>query len=145
MPITLADITPIALCISTQELFDAKRFQLNFCDNLLLRARDEILEPTLVKIKRELNTKGLEKKFLEGYKAIIISNIDKILGLVASRYSKIDLKLSQSVIMEGKDLIEKVSLAESFEEIAKLEPVFKSKITLPVYEMFLSYLKQTGV
>ncbi|MEM7818699.1 MAG: hypothetical protein QW403_00945 [Candidatus Aenigmatarchaeota archaeon] len=145
MPITLADITPIALCISTQELFDAKRFQLNFCDNLLLRARDEILEPTLTKIKRELNTKALEKKFLEGYKAIIISNIDKILGLVASRYSKIDLKLSQSVIMEGKDLIEKVSLAESFEEIAKLEPVFKSKITLPVYEMFLSYLKQTGV
>ncbi|MEM5882805.1 MAG: hypothetical protein QXQ77_01015 [Candidatus Aenigmatarchaeota archaeon] len=145
MPITLADITPVALCISTQELFDAKRFQLNFCDNLLLRARDEILEPTLTKIKRELNTKGLEKKFLEGYKAVIISNIDKIVGLVASRYSKIDLKLSQSVITEGKDLIEKVSSAESFEEIAKLEPIFKSKITLPVYEMFLSYLKQTGV
>lgn len=145
MPITLADITPVALCISTQELFDAKRFQLNFCDNLLLRARDEILEPTLTKIKREINTKGLEKKFLEGYKAVIISNIDKILGLVASRYAKIDLKLSQSVITEGKDLIEKVSSAESFEEIAKLEPIFKSKITLPVYEMFLSYLKQTGV
>ncbi|MEM5834536.1 MAG: hypothetical protein QXQ69_01645 [Candidatus Aenigmatarchaeota archaeon] len=145
MPITLADITPVALCISTQELFDTKRFQLNFCDNLLLRVKDEILEPTLTKIKRELNTKALEKKFLEGYKAVIISNIDKILGLVASRYAKIDLKQTQSVVAEGKDLIERVSLAESFEEIGKLEPIFKSKITLPVYEMFLSYLKQTGV
>jgi hypothetical protein len=145
MPITLADITPVALCISTQDLFDAKRFQLNFCDNLLLRAKDEILEPTLIKIKREINTKALEKKFLEGYKTVIISNIDKIIGLVVSRYSKIDLKLAQSVVIEGKDLIERVSLANSFEDIAKLEPVFKSKITLPVYEMFLSYLKQTGV
>lgn len=145
MPITLADITPVALCISTQELFDTKRFKLNFCDNLLLRVKDEILEPTLTKIKRELNTKALEKKFLEGYKAVIISNIDKILGLVASRYAKIDLKQTQSVVAEGKDLIERVSLAESFEEIGKLEPIFKSKITLPVYEMFLSYLKQTGV
>lgn len=145
MPITLADITPVALCISTQDLFDAKRFQLNFCDNLLLRAKDEILEPTLVKIKRELNTKGLEKKFLEGYKIVIISNIDKIIGIVVSRYSKIDLKLAQSIVIEGKDLIERVNLANSFEDIAKLEPVFKSKITLPVYEMFLSYLKQSGV
>lgn len=145
MPITLADITPVALCISTQDLFDAKRFQLNFCDNLLLRAKDEILEPTLVKIKRELNTKGFEKKFLEGYKIVIISNIDKIIGLVVSRYSKIDLKLAQSVVIEGKDLIERVNLANSFEDIAKLEPVFKSKITLPVYEMFLSYLKESGV
>jgi|GEM_PF-1211324 hypothetical protein len=145
MPITLADITPVALCISTQDLFDAKRFQLNFCDNLLLRAKDEILEPILIKIKREINTKALEKKFLEGYKTVIISNIDKIIGLVVSRYSKIDLKLAQSVVIEGKDLIERVSLANSFEDIAKLEPVFKSKITLPVYEMFLSYLKQTGV
>ncbi|MCS7105858.1 MAG: hypothetical protein NZ942_00880 [Candidatus Aenigmarchaeota archaeon] len=145
MPITLADITPIALCISTQELFDAKRFQLNFCDNLLLRAKDEVLEPTLTKIKRELNTKALEKKFLDGYKVVIISNIDKILGLVASRYAKIDLKLTQNVITEGKDLIERVSSAQSFEEIAKLEPIFKSKITLPVYEMFSSYLKQARV
>ncbi len=145
MPITLADIAPVALCISTQDLFDAKRFQLNFCDNLLLRTKDEVLEPTLIKIKREINTKALEKKFLEGYKIVIISNIDKIIGLVISRYSKIDLKLAQSVVIEGKDLIERVNLANSFEDIAKLESVFKAKITLPVYEMFLSYLKQTGV
>jgi hypothetical protein len=145
MPITLADITPVALCISTQDLFDAKRFQLNFCDNLLLRLKDEFLGPIVSKIKREINTKDFEKKFLEGYKIVIISNIDKIIGLVSSRYSKVDLKLAESVVAEGKDLIEKVSLANSFEEIAKLEPVFKSKITLPVYEMFLSYLKQTGV
>ncbi|MEM7825731.1 MAG: hypothetical protein QW412_02645 [Candidatus Aenigmatarchaeota archaeon] len=145
MPITLADITPVGLCISTQELFDAKRFKSNFCDNLLLRVKDQILDPTLIKIKRELNTKQLEKKFLEGYKAVIISNIDKIIGIVISRYSKVDLKLAQSVFVEGKDLIERVNLANSFEDIAKLEPDFKSKITLPVYEMFLSYIKQVGV
>lgn len=145
MPLTLHDVNPIALCIATQELFDANRFRSNFCDNLILRARDKKLEPKLTSLKRELNSTAMEKDFLEGHKAVIISNIDKILGLVSSRYSKIDFRLTESVVSSGKELIEKVLTCERFEDIAKLEPEFKSKITLPVYELFIGYMKRSKI
>ncbi|MDI6798658.1 MAG: hypothetical protein QMD12_01510 [Candidatus Aenigmarchaeota archaeon] len=145
MPLTLADITPVALCIATQDLFDAKRFQSNFCDNILLRMKDEYLEPSIVRIKRDLNSSITEKKFLEGHKAAIISNIDKIIGLVASRYARVDLKSAEGVVAEAKELIEKVMLANSFEDIARLEPVFRSKITLSVYSMFIEYLRMSKI
>jgi len=31
MPLTMHDIKPIGLCITTQELFDTKKFLLNYC------------------------------------------------------------------------------------------------------------------
>jgi hypothetical protein len=143
MPLTIHDITPIGLCIATQDLFDAKRFQSNFCDNLLLRAKDTKLGPSIINLKRELNSKTNQKKFLDGYKAIIISNIDKIIGL-ASRYAQTNLRATEQIISAGKELMEKVMFADSFEDIAALEPMFKSKITLPVYELFTDYTKNQG-
>lgn len=143
MSITLADVTPIGLCISTQDLFDAKRFQSNFCDNLLLRARDQNMSPKLTALKRDLSSAMTEKKFLDGHKTAIISNIDKILGLVSSRYNQVDLRLAESVISNGKQLIEKVLAAESFESVSRLESQFKTKITLPVYELFMGSMKKS--
>lgn len=141
MTLTIGDITPLALCIATQELFDSRRFRSNFCDNTILRMKDETLEPIIVRIKKDLNDSALEKKFLEGYKAVILSNLDKIVGIVSSRYSRIDLRLTEVVVTNARKLMDMVILANSFEEISKLEPIFKSKITLPVYKMFIEYLK----
>jgi hypothetical protein len=132
----------MGLCIATQDLFDAKRFQQNFCDNLILRARDKNLEPKLSMLKRELSSTMTEKKFLEGHKTAIINNIDKILSLVSSRYSQIDFRLVQNIVLDGKQLIDKVLYAENFSNIAALEPLFKSKVTLPTYELFIASLKR---
>jgi len=145
MILTLHDITPIGLCIATQDLFDAKRFQSNFCDNLLLRAKDAKIGFELTNLKKELNSITTQRKFLDGHKTAIISNIDKILGLVSSRYAQIDLKLAEKIIEDGKELIDKVVFSNSFEEIAALEPVFKSKITLPVYELFTNSMKRSNI
>ncbi|MEM7824961.1 MAG: hypothetical protein QXO27_03225 [Candidatus Aenigmatarchaeota archaeon] len=143
MTLTLGNITPVGLCIATQDLFDTKRFKQNFCDNLILRARDKNLEPKLFMLKRDLNSTLTEKKFLEGYKVVIISNIDKILTLVSSRYSQIDFRLVQTIVQDGKQVIDKVLQTESFEKIAQFEPVFKSKITLPTYELFITLQKRS--
>ena len=145
MAITLHDIAPVGLCIATQELFDVKRFRANFCDNLLLRDKDRTLEPKLNKLKRELSSVMTEKKFLDGHKTAIINNIDKILSLVSSRYLRVDLRVAEGVISNGKQLIEKVLNADSFEDIANLEAGFKSNITLPVYGLFTGYMKKSKV
>ena len=142
MPITLNEMNAIGLCIATQELFDARRYQLNFCDHLLLRSRDRNLEPKLVQMKREINSFDKEKKFLEGHKAAIISNIDKIISLVTSRYSQMDLNLSTSIFQTSKELISKVLLAESFTDISTLENTFRTKVTFPVYELFSKQQKR---
>jgi len=143
MSLTLADVTPIGLCVTTQALFDAKRFQTNFCDNLLLRTEDRTLRPKLVSLKKDLY--AIERKFLDGHKTVIVSNIDRIIGLVLSRYLKVDLRLTESVISNGKELIVKVLACESFEDIAKLEAEFKKRITLSVYELFIGYMKKSKV
>jgi hypothetical protein len=145
MTLTLHDITPIGLCIATQELFDAKRFRANFGDNLLLKSNDQKIKSKLMNLKRELNSTMTEKKFLDGHKTAIISNIDKILSLVASRYTQIDLKAVELIFDNGKELIDKVFFSTSFDEISRLEPVFRSKITLPVYELFLDQMKRSDV
>lgn len=139
----MSDITPVALCIATQDLFDAKRFRSNFCDNLLLRMKDVRLEGKIQKLKRELNSVMTEKNFLDGHKTAIISNVDKIMALVTSRYSQMDLRLSENIVRDGKELIDKVILAENFEQIASLEWTFKSKITIPVFELFTTYMKKS--
>lgn len=144
MTLTLHDITPVGLAIATQELFDAKRFQLNFCDYLLLRVKDANLSPTVSDLKRELNSAQNQKKFLEGHKTAIISNIDKIMSLVTSRYSSMDMRVSENVINNSKDLIKRVMYATSFDDVARLEPLFKSGVTLPVYELFSNAMKRNA-
>jgi hypothetical protein len=145
MVLTIHDVTPMGLCIATQDLFDAKRFQANFCDNLLLRSKDAKLGFKLTNLKRELNSIITQKKFLDGHKTAIISNIDKILGLVASRYAETDLKVAEKIVEDGKELIDKVMFSNSFEDIAALDPVFKTKITLPVYGLFTSSMKRSNI
>lgn len=137
MPLTMQEIIPLGLCLSTQDLIDAKRYQHNFCDNLILREREKNLEAKLVPIKRELNSQSYQSKYLEGHKAVIVSNIDKIISLVAARYTNVDLNLTNAIIENGKLIINKVLNANSFENLAEIEPMFKSKITLPVYDLFV--------
>ena len=145
MSLTMQEVIPIGLCIATQDLMDARRFQLNFADNLVLRARDRTLEPKLTSIKRELNSSVNQKKYIEGHKIVIVSNIDKIIAIVASRYSELDLNLVDSIVYNGKQIIDKVLSADSFDKIAELDSVFKSKITFPVYDLFIRHLKKSKV
>ncbi len=144
MTLTLHDITPVGLAIATQELFDTRRYQQNFCDHLLLRIKDKDLSPSVSDIKRELNSMQTQKKFLEGHKAAIISNMDKIMSLVAGRYSSMDMRVSEKVVESAKDLVRRVAFATTFEDIARLEPLFKSGVTLPVYELFINYMKRSN-
>jgi hypothetical protein len=143
MMLTLHDITPVGLCIATQELFDAKRFQQNFCDYLLLRTKDTRLSPPISDLKRELNSQN-QRKFLDGHKAAIISNIDKIMSLVTARYHSMDMSVSENVILNAKDLILRVMYATTFDDVARLEPIFKSGVTLPVYELFMGSMKRSS-
>jgi len=145
MALTMHDIKPIGLCVSTEELFDTRRFILNYCDGLILRGNDQNLASELTKIKREMNTFRTQNKFLEGYKAILTCNIDKILGLVASRYAKFEPNKVEKIIMDGKTLVKKIINTKGFEEIPVLESEFKSKITLPIYELFITELKKSNI
>jgi len=145
MALTMHDIKPIGLCVSTEELFDTRRFILNYCDGLIIRGNDQNLASELTKIKREMNTFRTQNKFLEGYKAIIACNIDKILGLVASRYAKFEPDRVEKIIMDGKNLVKKIINTKGFEEISPLESEFKSKITLPIYELFITELKKSNI
>ncbi|MBI2005148.1 MAG: hypothetical protein HYS80_00085 [Candidatus Aenigmarchaeota archaeon] len=145
MTLTMQEVIPIGLCIATQDLMDAKRFQQNFADNLVLRIRDRTLEPKLTPIKRELNSSTYQKKYVEGHKTVIISNIDKIISIVTARYTELDLNLVDSIVYNGKLIIQKVLNADSFEKIAELDSVFKSKITLPVYDLFIRHMKKSKI
>jgi len=144
MVLTMQDTKPIGLCVATQELFDTKRYLLNFCDGLLLRGDDPALKAKLTVVKRELNAFRTQPKFLEGHKAVIVSNIDKIIGLV-DRYSKANPNEVSEVKMNGKNLIQKVLKAETFDDILKLENEFKSGMTLPIYQLFIYDLKRSNI
>jgi hypothetical protein len=145
MALTLNDITPVGLCLVTQDLFDARRFQTNFCDNILMRSNDMNLQDKIVGIKRELNSFMTEKKFIEGHKTVIVNNIDKIISLVSSRFAEIDLRTTENVVLHSKDLMEKVLVAQTFDEILSLHNNFKSNVTLPVYELFLKSMKKSKI
>lgn len=145
MALTLNDIKPIGLCITTQELFDTKRFLYNYCDGLILRSKDANLVNDLTTFKRELNSLRTQIKYLSGYKAIITSNIDKILGIATSRYSKDEPRMVEQLVMNGKNMIKKILAANNFEDILAMEGEFKSKITLPVYELFIKSLKRSKI
>ena len=144
MPLTMQDIKPVSLCIATEELFDSKRFRENFCDNLVLKARDKEIEELVSPLKKEITLRN-PKKFLEGYKAVIMSNIDKILSLVSARYSSVDFKKVEDIVKSGKELIKKVYFAESFEEINSLGEIFRRKISLPTYSLFISAMRHSQI
>jgi hypothetical protein len=137
--ITFQEIEPIGLCIATQHLLD-KRFRSNFGDTVILRDKDATLEPSLTKIKRELNSGMSDRKYLEGHKMAIVNNIDKILAL-AGRYSTTSLNETDAIVTSGKAIMKKVLFSESFDELGSMEGEFKSKITLPVYELFMKKCK----
>lgn len=145
MPITLNDVKPISLCITTEELLDTKRFLLNFCDGLIARSKDNRLIEDLTAIKRELNSFRTQPRFFNGYKTIITNNIDKILALVTSRYYKNSPKKVERIAMDGKDIIKKILRKNNFEEMLGLESEFKSKITLPIYQLFIDDMKRSNI
>ncbi len=145
MPITMHDTKPVGLCVATQELFDKKRFLLNSCDGLILRGDDTRLRNMLTTTKRELNAFRTQRKFFDGYKAVITSNIDKILGLVESRYSNFAPNEVDQITKNGKSIIERLLKTDNFDDILKMEADFKSKITLPTYQLFINSLKRSKI
>jgi hypothetical protein len=145
MSLTLHDIKPIGLCISTLELFDTKRFLLNYCDGLVLRGDDVRLKNKITNMRRELNSIRGQPKFLEGYKAILVSNIDKIIALVDSRYAKTFSEDVGLVKKSGNGLIDKILGANNFEEIMILENSFKSNVVLPTHRLFIDDLKRSRI
>ncbi|MBI2545283.1 MAG: hypothetical protein HYW22_01630 [Candidatus Aenigmarchaeota archaeon] len=145
MVLTMQEVIPIGLCVATQDLIDAKRFKQNFCDTLILRGRERALSEKLAPFKQELNSKMYESRYLGGHKAVIISNIDKIIAVTTSRYTQIDPNAVSSIVEHGKMLILNVMKATSFDDIAQLEPTFRSRITLPVYDLFMKNLKRSNI
>lgn len=144
MHITMTDMMPVSLCLATHELFDTKRYQQNFCDHCLLRSPDTETSNAIWTVKKELGSSSYEKKYIEGHKAAIVSNIDKILSLTTARYAHMNVRSIEAVVKEGKSLMKKVMQATAFQDILFLEPTFKSKIVLPVYEMFLESMKRSA-
>ena len=144
MILTMHDTKPIGICIATQEMFDTRRYLLNFCDGILLRGDDPSLKAKLTVVKRELNAFRTQQKFFEGHKTLIVSNLDKIISLV-DRYSKTNPNETDSVKRNGKILIQKTLEAREFNDILKLENEFKSNITLPIYQLFIHDLKRSNI
>lgn len=136
---TMQEIEPLAVCLVTQQMFDNK-FRSNFADNLILRDRDIELEPRLLKMKREMNSGMTENRYLQGHKMNIVNNIDRIISL-STRFASQNLKSVENIVDSGKTLIEKVLNADNFEDIARMEPAFKSQITLPIYSLFVEKSK----
>ncbi|MEM5878896.1 MAG: hypothetical protein QXU74_00155 [Candidatus Aenigmatarchaeota archaeon] len=136
MALTINDLMPISLCIATQELLDAKRFRNNFCDFVLFKYKDLKFTGKIIETKRQLNSSSLEKNFFEGHKTAILSNIDKIISLVISRYASLDARAVERIVESAKEIMGKILAAENFDQLASLEPDFRSKVTLKVYELF---------
>ncbi len=145
MPITMNELSPIALCVATADMFDTRRYLLNFADNLTLRIRDRGLERELIPLKRELGTLSAQRKFIDGYKIVLINNIDRILAMVENRYLNINLKSVQGIIESGKILVSKILISESFESIENLSSTFRNKIMLPTHSLFVESMKRSGV
>ena len=139
--ITLAELTPVAFCIQTDDLFDFKMFQSSFGDHIVLREKNQELSEFIIQAKRELNSSMQQIKFLEGYKLVIVRNLDKIMSLVESRYSNVDKAAVDRILTACKQLIKKVLVAENFQKIQELEPTFKKEVLLRVYSLFTQTLK----
>lgn len=145
MAITMHDIRPIGFCVSTLDLFDTKKFLQSYCDGLVLRGDDPRLANRLTQFKRDLNSVMSQQKYLDGYKAIIANNIDKIMALVEARYAKTFSSDVESVRVNGKKLIDRILEARSFDAIGDMEDEFKSKMVLPTYRLFVDDLKKSKI
>jgi hypothetical protein len=139
--ITLAELTPLAFCIQTDDLFDFRVFQSTFGDQTVLRERDPELSEFIVQIKRDLNSSMNQAKFLDGYKLVLVRNLDKIMSLVQSRYSTIDEATVDKILTSCRQLIKKVLVAGNFQKIQELEPIFKREVLLKVYSLFSKTIK----
>ncbi len=144
MHVTMSDIMPMSLCLATHELFDVKRYQQNFGDHTVLRMKDSAMEDLIRPMKLGLNSRHDNHRYLEGHKAVIVSNIDKIMSLTVTRYGALNIRLMESISKEGRSIMRKIIEAQTFDDIFLLEPVFKSKIVLPVYELFLESMKRSS-
>jgi hypothetical protein len=80
-------------------------------------------------------------KFLDGYKLILVRNLDKIMSLVQSRYSTIDGATVDKILTSCRQLIKKVLVAENFQKIQELEPTFKKEVLLKVYSLLSKTIK----
>jgi len=139
--ITLAELTPLAFCIQTDDLFDFKAFQSSLGDHIVLRERDPELSEFIVQMKRDLNSSMNQVKFLDGYKLVLVRNLDKIMSLVQSRYSSIDEVTVDKILTSCRQLIKKVLVAENFQKIQELEPIFKKDVLLKVYSLLSKTIK----
>jgi hypothetical protein len=139
--ITLAELTPLAFCIQTDDLFDFRVFQSSFGDHIVLRERNLELSEFIVQMKRDLNSSATQVKFLDGYKLVLVRNLDKIMSLVQSRYSSIDGATVDKILTSCRQLIKKVLVAENFQKIQELEPTFKKEVLLKVYSLLSKTIK----
>jgi hypothetical protein len=139
--ITLAELTPLAFCIQTDDLFDFRVFQSSFGDHIVLRERNLELSEFIVQMKRDLNSSMNQVKFLDGYKLVLVRNLDKIMSLVQSRYSTIDGATVDKILTSCRQLIKKVLVAENFQKIQELEPTFKKEVLLKVYSLLSKTIK----
>jgi len=139
--ITLAELTPLAFCIQTDDLFDFRVFQSSFGDHIVLRERNAELSEFIVQMKRDLNSSTTQVKFLDGYKLVLVRNLDKIMSLVQSRYSSIDEATVDKILTSCRQLIKKVLVAENFQKIQELEPTFKKEVLLKVYSLLSKTIK----
>ena len=139
--ITLAELTPLAFCIQTDDLFDFRVFQSSFGDHIVLREKNAELSEFIVQMKRDLNSSMNQVKFLDGYKLVLVRNLDKIMSLVQSRYSTIDGATVDKILTSCRQLIKKVLVAENFQKIQELEPTFKKEVLLKVYSLLSKTIK----
>jgi len=139
--ITLSELTPLAFCIQTDDLFDFRTFQSTFGDHIVLREKNPELSELIIQVKREVNSSVNQLKFLEGYKLVLIRNLDKIMSLVESRYSNVDRATVEKILTSCRQLMKKVLIAENFQKISELEPTFKKEVLLKVYSLLSQTLK----
>jgi len=130
------------MCLATQELLDVKKFLLNFCDGILLKSTDDSLKRRISQIKRDLNAFKVQDKFLDGYKAVLLNNMDRIINLTISRFSKLKPNEVEKIVKSVKEIMEKILNAQKFEDFLPLEAEFKKKVTLPLYELYIEVQKR---
>jgi hypothetical protein len=92
-------------------------------------------------MKRDLNSSATQVKFLDGYKLVLVRNLDKIMSLVQSRYSSIDEATVDKILTSCRQLIKKVLVAENFQKIQELEPTFKKEVLFKVYSLLSKTIK----
>lgn len=135
--ITLSEIKPLALALSTYELFEGKKIKLDFGSIILLKYKDPYTEKILNEYKKDLLLSSTSKKFVEGLKLVIIYNLDRIIGLAHSRFDRLNPARVKEIEMKAKNLIKRVNEEVfSINDLEKLKDDFKRDILLPIYQLF---------